>query len=33
VLLLVDGSYGFEMETFEFLNVLQAGAYKRPLLS
>ena len=26
VLLLVDGSYGFEMETFEFLNILQVGA-------
>ncbi|KIY93770.1 putative Ribosome biogeneis protein BMS1 like protein [Monoraphidium neglectum] len=24
VLLLVDGSFGFEMETFEFLNLLQA---------
>ena len=24
VLLLVDGNFGFEMETFEFLNVLQA---------
>ncbi|GFH09607.1 Bms1-type G domain-containing protein [Haematococcus lacustris] len=24
VLLLIDGSYGFEMETFEFLNLLQA---------
>lgn len=23
VLLLVDGAYGFEMETFEFLNILQ----------
>jgi hypothetical protein len=23
VLLLVDGSFGFEMETFEFLNLLQ----------
>ncbi len=23
VLLLVDGSFGFEMETFEFLNILQ----------
>lgn len=23
VLLMVDGSFGFEMETFEFLNVLQ----------
>ena len=26
VLLLVDGNFGFEMETFEFLNVLQASA-------
>jgi len=26
VLLLVDGSFGFEMETFEFLNLLQVGA-------
>jgi hypothetical protein len=24
VLLLVDGNFGFEMETFEFLNILQA---------
>ena len=24
VLLLVDGAFGFEMETFEFLNILQA---------
>lgn len=23
VLLLIDGGYGFEMETFEFLNILQ----------
>ena len=23
VLLLVDGAFGFEMETFEFLNILQ----------
>lgn len=23
VLLMIDGSFGFEMETFEFLNVLQ----------
>jgi ribosome biogenesis protein BMS1 len=31
VLLLVDGSFGFEMETFEFLNLLQArgGAWGR----
>ena len=26
VLLLVDGAFGFEMETFEFLNILQACA-------
>lgn len=25
VLLLIDGSFGFEMETFEFLNLLQVG--------
>ena len=24
VLLLIDGGFGFEMETFEFLNLLQA---------
>ena len=23
VLLLIDGAFGFEMETFEFLNILQ----------
>jgi hypothetical protein len=27
VLLLIDGGYGFEMETFEFLNILQVSAY------
>lgn len=27
VLLLVDGAFGFEMETFEFLNILQAWIY------
>ena len=27
VLLMVDGSFGFEMETFEFLNVLQVILY------
>jgi len=38
VLLLVDGDFGFEMETFEFLNVLQvclgrrADAPRQPLL-
>ena len=26
VLLLVDGAFGFEMETFEFLNILQVHA-------
>lgn len=26
VLLLVDGAFGFEMETFEFLNMLQVGS-------
>ena len=29
VLLLVDGSFGFEMETFEFLNVLQVHGFPR----
>ncbi|MQL73194.1 hypothetical protein Taro_005538 [Colocasia esculenta] len=28
-LLLVDGSYGFEMETFEFLNILQVHGFPR----
>uniref|UniRef100_A0A1D1YB91 Ribosome biogenesis protein BMS1 n=1 Tax=Anthurium amnicola TaxID=1678845 RepID=A0A1D1YB91_9ARAE len=28
-LLLVDGSYGFEMETFEFLNLLQVHGFPR----
>lgn len=28
-LLLVDGSYGFEMETFEFLNLMQAHGYPK----
>ena len=27
VLLLVDGAFGFEMETFEFLNILQARSF------
>ena len=31
VLLLVDGSFGFEMETFEFLNVLQTHGIPRVL--
>jgi ribosome biogenesis protein BMS1 len=29
VLLLVDGSYGFEMETFEFLNQLQLHGFPK----
>ena len=29
VLLVVDGSYGFEMETFEFLNVLQVHGFPK----
>jgi len=29
VLLMVDGSYGFEMETFEFLNILQTHGFPR----
>jgi ribosome biogenesis protein BMS1 len=29
VLLLADASYGFEMETFEFLNILQAHGFPR----
>ena len=29
VLLLVDGSFGFEMETFEFLNVLQVHGFPK----
>ena len=29
VLLLVDGAFGFEMETFEFLNILQARTSQR----
>jgi ribosome biogenesis protein BMS1 len=29
VLLCVDGSYGFEMETFEFLNVLQVHGFPK----
>ncbi|OIV99446.1 hypothetical protein TanjilG_17256 [Lupinus angustifolius] len=28
-LLLVDGSYGFEMETFEFLNILQVHGFPK----
>ena len=27
VLLLVDGAFGFEMETFEFLNILQVRPF------
>ena len=29
VLLLVDGNYGFEMETFEFLNLLQVHGFPK----
>ena len=29
VLLVVDASFGFEMETFEFLNILQVHTYMR----
>jgi len=29
VLLLVDGSYGFEMETFEYLNMLQTHGFPK----
>lgn len=29
VLLLIDGSYGFEMETFEFLNILQVHGFPK----
>lgn len=29
VLLLIDGSYGFEMETFEFLNILQLHGFPK----
>ncbi|KAI0317640.1 hypothetical protein OF83DRAFT_1058332 [Amylostereum chailletii] len=29
ILLMIDGSYGFEMETFEFLNVLQAHGFPK----
>ena len=31
VLLMVDGSFGFEMETFEFLNVVQTHGFPRVL--
>lgn len=27
VLLLIDGAFGFEMETFEFLNILQVRQF------
>ena len=30
VLLLVDASFGFEMDTFEFLNILQVAYYPSP---
>ena len=29
VLLLVDGNFGFEMETFEFLNILQVHGFPK----
>jgi ribosome biogenesis protein BMS1 len=29
VLLLIDASFGFEMETFEFLNILQTHGFPR----
>lgn len=29
VLLLIDGSFGFEMETFEFLNCLQVHGFPK----
>src|SRR5690606_34485932 len=29
VLLLIDASYGFEMETFEFLNILQTHGFPK----
>ncbi|KAJ3550814.1 hypothetical protein NM688_g4991 [Phlebia brevispora] len=29
VLLMIDGSYGFEMETFEFLNIVQAHGFPK----
>ncbi|KAG0473265.1 hypothetical protein HPP92_015122 [Vanilla planifolia] len=29
VLLLIDGSYGFEMETFEFLNIMQVHGFPK----
>ena len=32
VLLLVDASFGFEMETFEFLNILQVYFHKKKLI-
>lgn len=31
ILLMIDGSYGFEMETFEFLNILQSHGFPRIL--
>ena len=30
VLLVVDGHFGFEMETFEFLNMCQARRWRAP---
>lgn len=29
VLLMIDGSFGFEMETFEFLNILQVHGFPK----
>ncbi|KAL4250567.1 Ribosome biogenesis protein Bms1/Tsr1 [Abortiporus biennis] len=29
ILLMIDGSYGFEMETFEFLNILQSHGFPK----
>ena len=29
VLLLIDASFGFEMETFEFLNIIQAHGFPK----
>jgi len=31
ILLMIDGSFGFEMETFEFLNILQAHGFPKIL--
>lgn len=32
VLLLIDASFGFEMEIFEFLNICQVGTKSYPLI-